>query len=198
MISSNLSVNQVGINSFYNPSPSHESFSDTWLMTNGANVGVVQLIGQAIRKRKLTKPHDKAIAIGVCNYGCVKNLSDFQRPEHMESTNHSSSVDEQYLMNNTIHPSRRAEQNLEMNHTHFVLLDDGTRRYYDIGGYRTRLVKRIANGRAKQVLSGIDHLFEYSFNHSSSLLQCRPSHFSSKVVKILSDRFTMTSARISP
>jgi hypothetical protein len=64
------------------------------LITNGANVGIVQLIGQAIRKRKLTKPHDKAVAIGVCNYGCVKNRSDFQRPEHIElSSNLSSSQD---------------------------------------------------------------------------------------------------------
>lgn len=58
---------------------------DTWLLTNGANVGIVQLIGQAIRKRKLTKPQEKAVAIGVCNYGCVKNLNDFQRPIHLES-----------------------------------------------------------------------------------------------------------------
>jgi len=72
------------------------------LITNGANVGIVQLIGQAIRKRKLTKPHDKAIAIGICNYGCVKNLSDFQRPEHIElSSNLSSSQDPNLVSRDT-------------------------------------------------------------------------------------------------
>jgi len=72
------------------------------LITNGANVGIVQLIGQAIRKRKLTKPHDKAIAIGICNYGCVKNLSDFQRPEHIESTNNLSSSQDPNLVSRHI------------------------------------------------------------------------------------------------
>lgn len=72
------------------------------MITNGANVGIVQLIGQAIRKRKLTKPHDKAIAIGICNYGCVKNLSDFQRPEHIElSSNLSSSQDPNLVSRDT-------------------------------------------------------------------------------------------------
>lgn len=118
-------------------------FSDTWLLTNGANVGIVQLIGQAIRKRKLTKPDDQAVVIGVCNYGCVKNLNDFQRPEHMES----------FLSDQ--------ESNLEMNHTHFILLDDGTIRHYEIGDYRTRLTNTIANGSTKQALPGISHFSEY-------------------------------------
>ncbi|CAF2673374.1 unnamed protein product [Rotaria sp. Silwood2] len=39
-----------------------------------------------------------------------------------------------------------------MNHTHFILLDDGTLQSYNIGDYRTRLAKTIANGRAKQNL----------------------------------------------
>lgn len=125
--------------------------SDTWLLTNGTNVGIVQLIGQAIRKRKLTKPHENAVAIGVCNYGCIKNLNDFQRSEHMESFS-SNSVN--------IDQSRPGgDQNLEMNHTHFILLDDGTIRHYDIGDYRTRLTNTIANDRTKQTLPGRSHFF---------------------------------------
>lgn len=53
--------------------------SDTWLLTNGINAGIVKLIGQAIHKRKMTKPDDNTVAIGVCNYRCVKNIKDFQR-----------------------------------------------------------------------------------------------------------------------
>jgi hypothetical protein len=44
-----------------------------------------------------------------------------------------------------------------MNHTHFILLDDGTLRHYEIGDYRTRLVKTIANKRIGQALPGIHH-----------------------------------------
>ena len=43
-----------------------------------------------------------------------------------------------------------------MNHTHFIFLDDGTIGNYDVGDYRTRLVKTIANGRTKQALPGMD------------------------------------------
>jgi hypothetical protein len=64
--------------------------SETWLITNGMNVGIVQLIGQAIRKRKLTKPKDDVVALGICNYGCVKNLADIQRPEHVDTSYTSS------------------------------------------------------------------------------------------------------------
>jgi len=48
-----------------------------------------------------------------------------------------------------------------MNHTHFILLDDGTLRYYEIGDYRTRLAQTIANGRAKQALSGIPYFSKH-------------------------------------
>jgi hypothetical protein len=77
---------------------------DTWLITNGCNVGIVQLIGQAIRKRKLTKPQDKIVAIGVCNYGCIKNVSDVQRPEYVFQSKpldqHSVSIQIEVLINN--------------------------------------------------------------------------------------------------
>ena len=105
------------------------------------NVGVVQLIGQAIRKRKLTQPKDKTVAIGVCNYGCVKNLSDFQRLEHAQKSPSLTSVE-------------TGAQNVEMNHTHFILLDDGTLRRYSTGDYRTRLAQSIARRRGKDHLPG--------------------------------------------
>ncbi|CAF3482445.1 unnamed protein product [Rotaria sp. Silwood1] len=126
-------------------------FVNTWLLTNGANVGIVQLIGQAIRKRKMTKPDDRTIAIGVCNYGSVKNMKDFQRSEHIELLNNSSSSRNQE--SKSVTQLRTGQQSLEMNHTHFILLDDGTLQSYNIGDYRTRLAKTIANGRAKQTLS---------------------------------------------
>lgn len=97
------------------------------------NVGVVQLIGQAIRKRKLTRPKETTIAIGISNYGCVKNLSDFQRSPPSSHPGESS--------------IQAGEQNLEMNHTHFILLDDGTVRRYDVGDSRTRLIQSIAHRR---------------------------------------------------
>lgn len=38
----------------------------------------------------------------------------------------------------------KGERDLEMNHSHYLMLDDGTIRYYDIGDYRTRLCIQLA------------------------------------------------------
>lgn len=63
------------------------------------NLGIVQLIGQAIRKRKLTKPQDRITAISVCNFGYVKNIVDFQRFEHLDTTQPLLTREEQNFVN---------------------------------------------------------------------------------------------------
>ena len=68
------------------------------MITNAANVGIVQLIGQAIRKRKLTKLHNNIVAIGVCNYGSVKNINDFQRLEQIKKVNRLSAINKENLV----------------------------------------------------------------------------------------------------
>lgn len=41
-----------------------------------------------------------------------------------------------------------------MNHTHFILLDDGTVRNFNVGNYRSQLAKAIAHGNAKDKFPG--------------------------------------------
>ena len=41
-----------------------------------------------------------------------------------------------------------------MNHTHYVMLDDGTIRKYDIGDYRTRLVAHLGRLQRKNDVFG--------------------------------------------
>ena len=36
------------------------------------------------------------------------------------------------------------QRDLEMNHSHYLMLDDGRLRHYDIGDYRTRLCAQLA------------------------------------------------------
>jgi hypothetical protein len=36
------------------------------------------------------------------------------------------------------------QRDLEMNHSHYLMLDDGRLRFYDIGDYRTRLCAQLA------------------------------------------------------
>ncbi len=47
---------------------------EAWIITNGYNVGIVQLVGQAIKKVKLTKPKERLTAIGLCKWGSVKDI----------------------------------------------------------------------------------------------------------------------------
>lgn len=41
--------------------------------------------------------------------------------------------------------SERGQQDLELNHTHFLLLDDGTYYNYELKDYRTQLVTAISS-----------------------------------------------------
>ena len=62
-------------------------------------MGIVHLIGQTIRKRRLTKPLHKTVAIGVCNYGFVKNINDFQRLEVEKSCEEAMVIEDQDPVN---------------------------------------------------------------------------------------------------
>jgi hypothetical protein len=53
------------------------------LLTNGYNVGIVQLVGQAISKFKFTNPRKPIVAIGICKWGSVKN---FQSLRYQDTT----------------------------------------------------------------------------------------------------------------
>ncbi|CAF1069104.1 unnamed protein product [Didymodactylos carnosus] len=55
--------------------------SDAWLLTNGFNVGIVQYVGQAIHKSKLTNVDKPIVAIGLPEYGCIKNLKQLKNPQ---------------------------------------------------------------------------------------------------------------------
>lgn len=56
------------------------------------------------------------------------------------------------------------QQNLEMNHTHFIFLDDETVRSHNIGDYRPRLAKTIANECSKHNLPSIYYFLQLSKN----------------------------------
>jgi len=57
---------------------------DAWIITNGYNVGIVQLVGQAIKKVKLTNLKEKITAIGICKWGSVKDVEDITDPQYIE------------------------------------------------------------------------------------------------------------------
>ncbi|CAF1495267.1 unnamed protein product, partial [Rotaria sordida] len=49
--------------------------SSAWLLTNGLDVGISHVVGQALHKVRLTHPGKDIIAIAIAKYGCIMNYS---------------------------------------------------------------------------------------------------------------------------
>lgn len=52
------------------------------MITNGYNVGIVQLVGQAINKIRLTQPKKRITAIALCKWGSVKDVEMLTDPRY--------------------------------------------------------------------------------------------------------------------
>ncbi|CAF1249047.1 unnamed protein product [Adineta ricciae] len=115
--------------------------ADGWIVTTGFKTGVVQLVGEAIHDHKVTNPRSKITAIGCSKWGATKNRESLvsSKPTSKESGNPSTT--------NGSKTEKKSEQELDPNHTHFLLLDDGTYYKYDTGDYRSRFVLDAARYR---------------------------------------------------
>ncbi|CAF1153213.1 unnamed protein product [Rotaria sordida] len=118
--------------------------SDAWLFSSGYNIGIVQLAGRAIQKFKLTHfKKNNFTAIAVCKWGSIKNVkmitSRDDKKTKQTTTNASSSN-----KNDKSEERQHGQWDLEMNHSHYLMLDDGSILNYEIGDYRTRLVTHMA------------------------------------------------------
>ncbi|CAF0835391.1 unnamed protein product [Didymodactylos carnosus] len=108
--------------------------ADGWIVTNGFKVGAVQLVGDAIYENKLTNPKSEIIAVGVSKWGSVINRESLLNKNNTEKKTKKGVTNEK----------RKGAQELEKNHTHFLLLDDGMLYDYDTKDYRTRFVTAIS------------------------------------------------------
>ncbi|CAF1230161.1 unnamed protein product [Rotaria sordida] len=106
--------------------------ADGWIVTTGFKTGVVQLVGEAIDDHRVTNPHSHITAIGCSKWGATRNRASLILSKKSTKSIHDATID--------ISKRTKGEQDLESNHTHFLLLDDGTYYGYDIGDYRTKFV----------------------------------------------------------
>ncbi len=67
-------------------------FQDAWLLTSGYNIGIIQLVGQAINKVRLTNPKQKITAIGICKWGSILNVEYITRRKDEEADEVDSSL----------------------------------------------------------------------------------------------------------
>ncbi|CAF4647243.1 unnamed protein product [Rotaria sp. Silwood1] len=118
--------------------------SNVWMITTGYNVGIVQLLGQAIGKVKLKYPNQKITAIGIGKWGSIKDVQKLtgkngKKPQKgkipIEHSDNEEAPDK----------LRKGESDLEKNHSHYLMLDDGRYRHFDTRDFRTRLCEHMAN-----------------------------------------------------
>ncbi|XP_029314727.1 transient receptor potential cation channel subfamily M member 2 [Cottoperca gobio] len=117
-----------------------------WILTGGTHTGVMKHVGKAVRDHSLSSStQGQIVAIGVATWGVIHNRdvlvhSDGCFPAH-------------YVMD--IKGQGRLSC-LDNNHTHFLLVDDGTQGHYGVEiELRSRLEKCISGKRLGNKESGV-------------------------------------------
>ncbi|XP_031442375.1 transient receptor potential cation channel subfamily M member 2 [Clupea harengus] len=107
-----------------------------WIITGGTHAGVMKHVGMAVRDYTLSSSSVKGeiVAIGVATWGTVHKRKSLIHPEGCFPADYT--LDEQ---------TQGHLSCLDSNHSHFLLVDDGTHDRYGVEiGLRSRLEKLIA------------------------------------------------------
>ncbi|XP_076026118.1 transient receptor potential cation channel subfamily M member 2-like [Genypterus blacodes] len=118
-----------------------------WIITGGTHTGVMKLVGQALRDYALRNSSTKAqiVAIGVATWGTVHNRNALVDPQGCFPANYQMDVQGQGHLSC-----------LDNNHTHFLLVDDGTHGRYGVEiDLRSRLEKLISQQPLGNEESGV-------------------------------------------
>ncbi|XP_072020968.1 transient receptor potential cation channel subfamily M member 2-like [Amphiura filiformis] len=93
-----------------------------WIITGGTNVGVMKYIGEAVKDFKTDCRIHDVVAIGIATWGILDQRS------LLEDVNYSNR--ESFI--STIRQGEPNEVLLDPNHTHFILVDDGSEGKYGV------------------------------------------------------------------
>uniref|UniRef100_G3T0U9 Transient receptor potential cation channel subfamily M member 2 n=1 Tax=Loxodonta africana TaxID=9785 RepID=G3T0U9_LOXAF len=107
-----------------------------WIITGGSHTGVMKQVGEAVRNFSLSSSYKEGdvITIGVATWGTVHNRESLVHPKGGFPAEYV--LDEEGQGNLTC---------LDSNHSHFILVDDGTHGRYGVEiPLRTRLEKFIS------------------------------------------------------
>ncbi|XP_061167153.1 transient receptor potential cation channel subfamily M member-like 2 [Saccostrea echinata] len=109
-----------------------------WIITGGTNAGVMKHVGEAVRDYGLVSAStNPIIVIGVATWGCIQNKEDLIDPECRGKWPASYRLGKK---------QRPKESFLDPNHTHFVLVDNGTQHQFGVEiPFRARMENSIAN-----------------------------------------------------
>ncbi|KAJ8309654.1 hypothetical protein KUTeg_012798 [Tegillarca granosa] len=89
-----------------------------WIITGGTNLGVMRYVGEAVRDYKLTYGESSPIvALGIATWGIVQSKESLINEDCRGKWPATYRIEKKYIPN---------ESYLDPNHTHFILVDDGT------------------------------------------------------------------------
>ncbi|XP_042620293.1 transient receptor potential cation channel subfamily M member 2-like isoform X1 [Cyprinus carpio] len=122
-----------------------------WILTGGTHTGVMKHVGMAVRDYTLSSglTEGQIVVIGVAPWGVIHKQEDLINPKVTLQTGNlpvQYSLDEQ---------GQGLLSCLDINHTHFLLVDDGTRDYGVEIELRARLEKHISQQSLGNRESGV-------------------------------------------
>ncbi|ESO93554.1 hypothetical protein LOTGIDRAFT_161660 [Lottia gigantea] len=108
-----------------------------WIITGGSNAGVMKYVGEAIKEISISDEKNRVVAIGVAPWGCVKKRDELINSEGVWPY--------KYSLNDGMKSDNPNETLLDPNHTHFLLVDNGTQNKWGTEiAFRSKLEKVIA------------------------------------------------------
>ncbi|XP_037345414.2 transient receptor potential cation channel subfamily M member 2 [Pungitius pungitius] len=117
-----------------------------WIITGGTHAGVMKHVGRAVRDHALSSSmQGQIVAIGVATWGIIHNRGALVNPEGCFPANYEMDIEGQGRLSC-----------LDNNHTHFLMVDDGTQGNYGVEiELRSRLEKCITRKRLGNRVSGV-------------------------------------------
>ncbi|KAK3595125.1 hypothetical protein CHS0354_002378 [Potamilus streckersoni] len=101
-----------------------------WIITGGTKTGVMKLVGEAVTDPILTNgtTDTNIVALGIATWGCLANRENFEGDNQGLWPAKNNSAD----LVNRKETGDEPEVPLDPNHTHFILVDDGSIKKYGV------------------------------------------------------------------
>uniref|UniRef100_H3DGB5 Transient receptor potential cation channel, subfamily M, member 2 n=2 Tax=Tetraodon nigroviridis TaxID=99883 RepID=H3DGB5_TETNG len=99
-----------------------QTTAGAWVITGGTHTGVMKHVGEAVKDYALSSStHSQIVAIGVATWGIIHNRGSLVEPKGCFPARYQ--IDEE---------GQGRFSCLDNNHTHFLLVDDGTQGHYGL------------------------------------------------------------------
>ncbi|WAQ96697.1 TMP2L-like protein [Mya arenaria] len=98
-----------------------------WIITGGTATGVMQFVGEAVQDQISSgiKGENNVVAIGIATWGCIANREALDG-EDLEEGQVNPRLFPAHYMEEDVSEIQGRDVPLDHNHTHFLLVDDGT------------------------------------------------------------------------